>query len=228
MSTNMVTSIIGGVFTIIIFAIAIIYNIKTNPTNKDKDAAKKFLTGMSETLYKKVMELISSADLNSFKSLEEFESYILSNSYDAILDYVNSQLSKAAEADVVTAMVLKVLNSDYIEKFINDFLNDIDVSSAITQAWNTQTMSKEDIEARKNLEKDMEENPDQYVENSDDMELQKAVPTEPSEEELSKIIPPVDEEDDTFVDDGTSEIVDDDIMVDKKGRKRSKKTGRYI
>lgn len=228
MSTEMITSIIGGILVVIIFAIAIVYNIKTNPTSKDKDAAKKFLTGMSETLYKKVMELISSADLNSFNSLEEFESYILSNSYDAVLNYINSQLKKASEADVITAMILKVLNSEYIEKFINDFLNDIDVSSAIAQAWNTQNTSSEDVEAREILKKDMEEHPDQYVENSEDVELEKASPVEPTEEELSKIIPPTDEEDDKFVDDGTSEIVEDDVMVDKRGRKRSKKTGRYV
>lgn len=228
MSTEMITSIIGGILVVIIFAIAIIYNIKTNPTSKDKDAAKKFLTGMSETLYKKVMELISSADLNSFNSLEEFESYILSNSYNAVLNYINSQLKKASEADVITSMILKVLNSGYIEKFINEFLNDIDITSAITQAWNTQNTSSEDAEAREILKKDMEEHPDQYVENSENIELEKASPVEPTEEELSKIIPPTDEEDDKFVDDGTSEIVEDDVMVDKRGRKRSKKTGRYV
>ena len=70
--------------------------------------------------------------------------------------------------------------------------------------------------------------PDQYIEDSTTSDLPPVEKTEPTAEELSKLNPPKDEEEEYDPEDESMEIVDDDTYIDDKGRKRNKTTGRFV
>lgn len=231
MNTDLMT-IIGGIVILIMIIIAIVIRMKNQPSSFDKEAANNFLEGLSNVFYKKMMEIINNIDFSLYNSLEELETSVLSDIYATIWSYVETELSKAVENDILTAMVLKVLNKDFIDKFIDKIINNASISEKVENAWNAHVIetTKETIEEEcKKVEYKFSDEKAFYSE-CNKSDLPPAEENEVPEEELKKLNPQKDVEEveyDPETDDSV-EVIEDDITTDANGRKRSKSTGRYI
>lgn len=233
-SINLQT-IIGGIIILAVIVFAIWFRLKTHPSKADKQAAEDFLNGLADNIYKMITKIINEIDLSKYDSLENLESDILKKIYDSVFDYIQSQLAEAANEDILSALVLKVLDKDTIYKFIDKLINNKDVNGQLTNLWDSNKIKEQSSDIENEDKELTEEYSDQtkYADKIDDKEnLQDSLPPaeEPvlTQEELNSINPQKDEEEEYNPNDISMEIVEDDTYIDKRGRRRSKKTGRYV
>lgn len=229
-TTVNLSSIIGAVIILAILGFAVWYRFKTHPSKGDKRAAEEFLNGLADNIYAIMTKIINDTDLTKYKNINELESDILKQIYDQAYAYIESQLKKASEDDILSALVLKVLDKDTIYSFIDKMINDKNIKSTISNIWGANEIAKNSnrVEAEDKELSDKYSDQSQYVEDLDVNELPPVEAKEPTKEETEALNPPKDEEEDYNPDDVSMEIVDDIVFTDKQGRKRSKKTGRYV
>ena len=226
---NVLTIILSGVILCLII-LAVVIRFKSKPSAYDKEEAEKFLKGLSETFYNKMLSIVSTVDINSFSSLEDLEVSILNEIYDVIWDYVEEELEEASKSDIITAMVLKVLNKNFVIKFVDKLIEEYKINDNLCSKWNKKLESaSETIEAE---DKDLQEkfsNSEEFIEEFSENDLKEAENVEPTAEDLASIIPPSDEEKEYNPEEDESvELIDDEIYIDANGRKRDKKTGRFV
>ena len=228
MELNTFLTLVGGVIILILIIIAIVIRLKTHPSEADKDAAKKFLEGLEKTFYNKMLEIVTNIDFTKYDSISTMEANILCDIYDTIWDYVQNKTKDLANEDILTALVVKVLDKQFVYDFIDTLIAKYKINEVIEEAWNKNFKDKSDeaVEEDKALQ-DKFKDQSEYVENSSDKDLEPAKTITPTEEELSKLNPPRDEEEEYNPDDESMELVDEDTYIDDKGRKRSKLTGRF-
>lgn len=224
-----ILSILGGAAVLICIIIAIAIRLKTNPSGLNKDAATKFLEGLADTFYEKIMEIINNIDFSKYNSLVELEAGILSDIYDTIWEYVESQLQEASKTDILTALALKVLNKDFVDSFVDNILSQYNINEKLEAAWAEHFEEK--TTELESVSDESEFTGSDYVEESSDEDLAPAQEEEVSEEELAKLNPQTDEGIDLDPETNAAvEVVedDDDVTIDKNGRKRSKTTGKFV
>ena len=229
-----ILTIIGGLLILIAVIVVIFVKLKNEPTEEDKDQALEFLYGLSDVIYQKVVSIITEFDISKYDSIEELEVDILSDIYDDIWDYVEEEIKSYDSDDLFTAIAVKVINKEFVTNFVDDLLNQFDISNKINSIWAAN------FEAKVNLV-DTDESVDSYkdqslyVEDLNENNLEPAIIVEPTEEELALLNPPTDEgEGDIYnPEDSSVELIEDneeelDYFFDSKGRKRNKATGRYM
>lgn len=223
-------SIIGGLVIFVCIIIALIIRFKTKQSIYDKEVATNFLNGLSDTFYNKILEIIDTIDIGEYESFAEMEVDILRQIYDAIWEYTQIELEKASKQDIITAMALKFINKDTVIKLVDKIFDDNEVYDKLESLW------VEDFKVRLNKleqnESDIEESfydKTQYNENFSDGDLDPATVDEPTEEELASLNPPSDQEKEYDPEnDDSVEVIEDDVYLDKNGRRRSKTTGRFV
>lgn len=227
MDTNIITTI-GGIVILICIIIAMVIRYKSKQSF-DKNLATKFLDGLSDTFYNKILDIINNTDFSAFNSLEELESSILNDIYDSIWEYVEEQLKDSAKTDVLTALALKFLNKDFVNKFVDNIIESCNIEWKIESLWADKHNFEEKVKEISDNDKSKFVGSD-YIENYSGVSLEAAKEEEIPQEELDKLNPQKDEEEklDPDNDESVEIIEDDEVVVDSNGRKRNKKTGRYV
>lgn len=242
MNTDLILTIIGFVFIAVITASVTIYTAKKSGS---KQEALDFLNGLVGELRNIIIDIISSISFDDLKDLdettaEEIETSILKRIYDGVWEYVQEIVQKNLDTnkDFFTQAVLAILNNkEFIEKFIRDLLNkeEKDIVKIISDRSVELSFDIARERAAK-LEKDDEElqeefsDQEKYIEEvTDEDQTSGEDINEPTPEDLSKLNPQVDEEEELDPENDPSvEVIDDDIYYDKSGRPRSKKTGKWV
>lgn len=229
METNIVTYI-GGLVILLFIIIAIVIRFNKKESIYDKEAAVNFLNGLSDVFYAKILEIIDKTDFSKYESFPEMEVDIISQIYDSIWEYTEKELEEASKADVITAMVLKLIDKNTVIKFIDKIFDEHDIYDKLQDIWIGDFKVR--LAKLDNGNADLEESfsdKSLYNENFSNENLESAVEEQPTEEELSNLNPPTEEEKEYDPENDSSvEVLDDDVYIDKKGRKRSKTTGRYV
>lgn len=235
MDNNTIISIIGGLVILGLIILAVYIRMKKNPSIYDKKAAQEFLEGLSNVFYDKIMEIVNGINFSDFNSIEELEAKVFHDIYDTIWEYVSKELEEASKKDILTALVLKVINKEFVDKFIDNLLENEDIIPKIENGWKTSKIEATSDQILKEEEKVAKEFSDksQYNEDFNKEDLPKGGDVIDVDEEAAKNLVPAKDvsEDDLKYDtenDDSVEIMDDETFVDSKGRKRDKKTGRYV
>lgn len=230
MEGNTLLTVIGSILILAIIIGVMIIRYKSKPTIYDKDQAEKFLKGLSDAIYEKIVNIINNFDISIIESIEDFQASILIDIYNTIWDYVEGELKVAAQKDILTAMALKVLNREYVEQFLDILMKENGLVDKMWDKWNRFIEDKSGkIEEQDQSLQQQFSDPEQYNEDFDPKDLPVAEEQEIDKEEIEKIIPPIDEEPEYDEEsDSSVEIVKDDTFIDARGRRRSKTTGRFV
>lgn len=233
MSITLSTAI-GAIIILAFILLAIFIQFKFKKSTKSKNDALDFLNGLADTFYEKMLEIISNIDLSKYSSLEEAEADIITQVYDCIWDYVNETLKD--EKNIISISVLKIINKDFVIKFINSLMETKNLSEQIKNLWVTNQIEtaksvfedsvKEDEEKQKQFS-----DSSKYNDTFDESDLDPVSNTEIDEKELEKLNPPKDEEEDYNPEtDESVEVIpeEESFFFDKNGRKRDKSTGRFV
>ena len=197
METNTLVTALGGIIVLSLIIVAFVIRLKRNPSNSDKQAAEKFLKGLEDVFYLKMVEIINNTDFLEYHSLISLETDILNKIYDAIWEYTEKEMQKAASEDIITTMVLKVLNKKTVSTFIDRLIIMTDINDIINTKWSDSfkvkisTMESED---KKMADKFADRT--EYVEDVENIALEPAKEIVPKPDEKVNIIPPSEEEKD--------------------------------
>jgi hypothetical protein len=216
---------------IVVGGITAAYFIKKSIDKKNIKVAKEFLDKRSDTIYTKMLNRLSeSFNETDTDNLIQYRASVTESLIKDIYDYIYSEvvlytsLSKGAKK--------KILNKDFLSNHVINIIQDSNLNDIITDKWSSmfeekvEELSKEE-DVAKGIDVDGNEiifEGDDYAEDFDTKDLEAAEPEEIDMEEMSKVIPPSESDEVTYVE----ELADEETFIDKKGRKRSKKTGRFV
>lgn len=200
--------IIGGCLVLIILAITVVVALKKS---QDKKAVQKFISGLEDKIFEITLETIKDIDPKQFDSFETFSKTVLNNVYIAVWDYVGYTAEEAVEVNQITKAVFKLIDKETVVKFIDALFESKDIYGAVQDTFlsnkieNMPDVEKEDKELQEEYS-----NQEMYVENSDDFDLPLVEEKEIPAEELEKLNPPQEEEDENIsIEDDSVEIITD-------------------
>lgn len=226
-------TIIGGIVILAAIGAAIYYRYKNQPSEEDRINAEKFLEGLKDNFYSKMLDIVNNINFKDYSSLEEVEVSILSEIYEALWIYTENELKVAAEKDIVTAMVLKVINKEFVDKFVDGIIEKNNIKNIITDGWAKFFVSNNNTIEEAEKEAETKFVGDDYNEVSYDEDLPAAEPKVIEEVELVNLNPPTDEG--TELDpetDSSVEVYEEEkepeTFLDKNGRLRYKSNGRFV
>ena len=206
--SQVLTACIGAAIIVGIFIL--LYN---KNYSKNEAALNEFLDKIENIVKQHIIELIENIDINNIKeSFIVFQSEFFGNLYNDIYDLCLEELEKYDK--VAGALIKKVLTKEKIEDYVHILIEDGEIQDKLADLYNAIVKDKVDdivladellAEEVAKYEEDVETN-DESVEELDPMVGDALMP--PVEE---NIIPPTEEESDTVKDDGTIEILDEDI-----------------
>ena len=216
---------------IVVGGITAAYLIKKSIDKKNTKVAKEFLDKRSDTIYVKMLNRLSeNFNETDIDNLIQYRASVTESLIKDIYDYIYSEvvlyttLSKGAKK--------KILDKDFLSNHVRNIIQDSNLNDIITDKWSSmfkekvEELSKEE-DVAKGIDVDGNEiifEGDDYAEDFDTKDLEAAEPEEIDMEEMSKVIPPSESDEVTYVE----ELADEETFIDKKGRKRSKKTGRFV
>ena len=219
MSVNLI-SIFAGLFILAILIFITLFTIVKSSGSKKK--AKEFLMGLYDNLLNLMVDTIAGFDPKKYSSLEEFEAAILYTIYDRCWDYVSHELESGFENNEIIKAVFKRIDKDFLIKFIDKIIEEAGISDKIKNKFGCVAISSGEIEKADQEAAEHFADESQYVENSDDVELNPAEPIVPSEEELAALNPQKDDEEEFNPEDESMEVLDDKPEIisvqDKRGR----------
>ena len=219
MSVNLI-SIFAGLFILAILIFITLFTIVKSSGSKKK--AKEFLMGLYDNLLNLMVDTIAGFDPKKYSSLEEFEATILYTIYDRCWDYVSHELESGFENNEINKAVFKRIDKDFLIQFIDKIIEEAGISDKIKNKFGCVAISSGEIEKADQEAAEHFADESQYVENSDDVELNPAEPIVPSEEELAALNPQKDDEEEFNPEDESMEVLDDKPEIisvqDKRGR----------
>ena len=219
MSVNLI-SIFAGLFILAILIFITLFTIVKSSGSKKK--AKEFLMGLYDNLLNLMVDTIAGFDPKKYSSLEEFEATILYTIYDRCWDYVSHELESGFENNEIIKAVFKRIDKDFLIQFIDKIIEEAGISDKIKNKFGCVAISSGEIEKADQEAAEHFADESQYVENSDDVELNPAEPIVPSEEELAALNPQKDDEEEFNPEDESMEVLDDKPEIisvqDKRGR----------
>lgn len=219
MNVNLI-SVIGGVIILaILIAIILITTVKSSGTTKK---AKEFLAGLSDNLLEIVIDTIAGFNPKDYSSAEEFEATILYKIYDRAWDYVSHELESGFENNIIIKAVFNKIDKDFLIKFIDTIIEENNIAEKIRNNFASIVIDSGDIEKADKEAAEQFADDTQYVENSEDVELNPAEPIVPTDEELAALNPQKDDEEEFDPEDESMEVIDDKPEIikvqDKRGR----------
>ena len=219
MSVNLI-SIFAGLFILAILIFITLFTIVKSSGSKKK--AKEFLMGLYDNLLNLMIDTIAGFDPKNYSSVEEFEATILYTIYDRCWDYVSHELESGFENNEIIKAVFKRIDKDFLIQFIDKIIEEAGISDKIKNKFGCVAISSGEIEKADQEAAEHFADESQYVENSDDVELNPAEPIVPSEEELAALNPQKDDEEEFNPEDESMEVLDDKPEIisvqDKRGR----------
>lgn len=223
-----ILSLIIGVCLVLIIGLIVFLRYKLSPKEEDKKAAMDFLLQLKDELYETIIKIIVDFDYTTYPSLVDMEIDITNKIIEACRKCINEELANSK--DMLSVLMLKCLNSDMIEKFIESIIAEFNVKSLIDNKIFEMASTRCNIIEKEDKELEEKFSDEELYNDSEikDSELEEAEEVEVPEEELDKLNPQVDDEEEFNSEDESMEIVDDDIYYDAAGRARSKKTGKWI
>jgi hypothetical protein len=217
METNL-TAIIGGLIIIVCILIAILIRLRNKSEDDAKVEAKEFLEGLSTVFYNKMIDIITNFDISKYSIIEEFEVDILNQIYDTLWDYTNETMKKQAEDDIITALVLKVIDRETVIEFIDQMLlkdENVGIKNYVTSRWSERFQNN--VENLPEDDTKQFEDQNQYIENDGEKNLIPADEAELSAEEIAEkeaaeaLLNPQTDEVEVYSDDDASvEPIDDE------------------
>lgn len=212
MDNEKLLTLIGGLVLLVLIITAIVIRLSSDSYKNGKESATSFLASLTNTFYNSIIEIINGIDLSSYSTLIEFETDVLSQIYDKMWDFVEGQIAEAAKTDILSAVALKILNKDFLTKFIDDLIEQNQILDKIMDRWNSkiETTSESMVEEDKKLQETFSDSK-QYNEESSYNDLPPVEETVIPEEELSKLNPQTDEIQDYDPEtDSSVEVVEED------------------
>ena len=212
MDNEKLLTLIGGLVLLVLIITAIVIRLSSDSYKNGKESATSFLASLTNTFYNSIIEIINGIDLSSYSTLIEFETDVLSQIYDKMWDFVEGQIAEAAKTDILSAVALKILNKDFLTKFIDDLIEQNQILDKIMDRWNSkiETTSESIVEEDKKLQETFSDSK-QYNEESSYNDLPPVEETVIPEEELSKLNPQTDEIQDYDPEtDSSVEVVEED------------------
>lgn len=201
---------ICGILVLIILTISVFAGLKKFKDGKD---AEKFLDDLTDKILAVTLETINDMSAEGFTDFADFNQNLIINVYNATWDFVRFTAEEAEEVNEITKAVLKLIDKNTVEKFVNNLIEEEKITDKV---YNKFASDKIQVLLDQNeVEETYDENEyftDEVV-NPEDLEPAKEKEyTEAELEEIAKLIPPTDEENE-FVD-----LEDDsvEILVDKK------------
>ena len=222
---------------VLIFAIAFGIRFFTSPKEKDKEKAKEFLEGLRDELYKSLVDIVAKFDYTKYKDIAELQMEIIYSVTDSGKRYIEEKIKEAASTNLISALVVKSLDEDFINKFIISIIEKMNIEESIQSSLSDDFKSA--CEDNEKLEQELTEqfsSNEEFALTEDDVELEPADYNNIPEEELANLNPvreegeeeynPDDESMELLTDEEAEELVSD-IVIDSKGRARDK-SGRFV
>lgn len=201
--------LIGGFILLVILIIAVVFGLKKLT---DEKAADKFINDLAEKIFSIVMETIKDESPTKFDEFDDFSNAVIKNVYNAVWDFVSYTAQEELVEDQITKAVFKLLDKQKVVDFLNALFEKKEIDQVIKDAYGSYKIQEmiDDPEDKKL----QDEYSDQslYVENINEFEQPKATKVQIPPEELAKINPPSDDENEVLdLEDDTVELI-----VDKK------------
>ena len=197
MEMSTLVTVLGGAVVLGLVVLAFYIRLKKNPSATDKQEAEKFLKGLEEVFYNKMIDIVNTTNFIEYHSFVALETDILNKIYDAIWEYTQKEMEEAAKSDILTAMAMKALDKKNVLAFVDRLISMTDVKDQINAKWSDSfkvkisSMESEDKELADKFADNTE-----YVENVDNVVLEPAQEEAPKPDEEVNIIPPTEEEKD--------------------------------
>lgn len=240
-NTDLLITLIGLGFLLIVGIIVIITSIKKNG---DKKEANEFLEGLASELRELILNIIRKFNIDDLDNLDEdsiakIENSILKDIYNTTWEYIKNVVEKKSESEVdfFTQAVLALLeNREFVEEFIKKMITSNSMNNVIharaTALLDDKVESRmvESEEEDKNLQEEFSDQ-EKYIEELKDEDQTHGEDVNiPTAEEMGELNPQIDEPEelDPENDSSVEVIEEDDIYYDKSGRPRSKKTGKWV
>lgn len=209
---------------LIVILVAILVNvlIRKNKKKYNDSAAMDFLKGLETVFCEKITAIILGTDLDKYGSLVEAEADIIKQIYDEIWNYVQEQMKIASKTDTLSAIAMKFINKDFVIKFVDTIMDKYHFADKLSAEWGDHYSNAIETSGSNTSEYNDE---NKYYSN-EEVSAQDLPPAEnikPTEEDLAKLKPQTEEEDQNYdVDDNSVELVDPDpvtivVQRDKNG-----------
>lgn len=147
--------ILGLIIIVACFGIALYYWATKVRKERSKEEALAFLDGLSETIYKEMIEIIKDFDMSKYTSLTDLETDLINDIYDKIYIYIKSVIDYNIEKNgetIISALALKVLD----KQFIIDFIEKCIIHNNIHDVISSQFLSRNIEEKSDNMLKNDE------------------------------------------------------------------------
>lgn len=214
---------------------------------KYKEEANFFLSKFKDILYSKFIDIIHRFNYRTLQNLNDIEIRLIDTMIKEGHKYINSEIEELKDS-CLSQGALKILDHDFIEKFIDTIIKNIDIFKSVEEKLGDRykelqdTFSKED----KELNKQYSDESIYYI-NDKNIKLDSTTSVElvdsdenglslrgyklPSKAEEALLNKPIDEEESYNADDESMEIIGEDTAstyIDSLGRYRDKATNKII
>lgn len=205
--------IIRVVVVVALFGIFIFAHKRHNAQNEvAKEELEKLFTNLESTIKKYIIEAIDKIDISDIKgSFLDFQADFFKGLYKDITEILYTELEKTCDP-LVVALIKKMLTEEKIEEYVNNILNNKDISALITDIANKMNKehNKEAEEDDKKLQEEYEKLETEDVDDKDSSveKLDPSVVIDPEKNYKEEINPPKEEESDEIKDDGSIEVIE--------------------
>ena len=181
---------------------------KSQPTEADKLRAEDFLNGLRDHVLASIAEILKDFDYSSYTDFAQLEYDLITKVSDTCNGYIQEELAKST--DILSTMVLKVLQSGMIEEFVRQCMEHMKVDKAAEAVLADKIAEYQEIAIEMEAQyKAAYADPTKYVENPEDIVYEDPTPEVIPEEELNKLNPQRDEEESYNAEDDSMEIVEE-------------------
>lgn len=230
MDTRSLMSIIATSIILAVFILVIFFRYKNSPKEEDKESAKKFLEGLKDALYNKMIGIIRDFNYDdNYTDYSYLQNTILIKINETCKEYIEQELEKSTDA--LSVLALRALKSGLIEDYINELINSFNIDGAIEvhtaslYQTNLNESEKEDEKLTEEYSDESkyyanEESDKSKLEKTNEEELEKEI--EKEEEEHKAELNPVREEEEAYnPDDDSMEILDEEVIEETSTEKSS-------
>ncbi len=207
-----VSSIITGVILVLILAagIALLYS-NAKKKNILNEEIEKFLNVIRDSFKNRIIEILSTVEIDSKASLFEAEQEFLQKIYDDAYDYVIGELDKLYGENQLYKALKKLLDKEKINQYVLSVMSDKDIQDKLIEIYNIAiSKQKDEIDSYEKEALDFAEEIESDNTPDEESSIPKLDPTRDTFDPEQEINPPVEEETNVVsADDESIEIIDD-------------------
>lgn len=206
-------STVGSIIVLLILIIAVVFGIRKS---LDKKELERFLNGLGDKVLEITIETIKNMNPDGFTDFDVFCKLVLDNIYNSVWDYVSLEAQEALQVDQITKTIFKMVDKETVVKFIDEIFKDKENRDLYNAVWDAYAAER--IETLDTTDDEFSEE-DYFIDETSSVDLAPYTPVDPPQEELDKLIPRVEDDNNDSVDmeDDTVEIITDkkEIVVQK-------------